>query len=275
MVKAAAIQMVSNADVETNLDDATELIQQAVAEQAEFIVLPENFSFMGHTEHDKLALAETQGAGPLQTYLGAQARQHAIWLMGGTIPLQANDTNKIRAASLLYNPRGECIARYDKIHLFDVSIDSGGNKTYNESGTIEAGDEIAVAETSFGRIGMSVCYDLRFPELYRKMHAQNVNIITVPSAFTATTGKAHWESLLRARAIENLCYVIAPNQSGTHINKRITWGHSMIISPWGETLALIEEGPGIACADLDMDQLKILRQSFPTLEHRKLSYQMT
>jgi len=270
MIRVAVIQMVSTADVKTNLQTAADLIQQAVADHAEFLVLPENFPLMGHEEHDKVAILEPQGEGPIQDFLKIQANQHSIWLMGGSIPLQASVPDKIRAACLLYNPTGECIARYDKMHLFDVSVDSGGDETYNESGTIEAGDQIVVAKTPFANIGMSICYDLRFPELYRKMHTQDVNMITVPSAFTATTGKAHWESLLRARAVENLCYIVASNQGGTHINERETWGHSMIMDPWGKVLAIVEEGPGFACADVGMDHLRDLRKTFPTLEHRKL-----
>jgi nitrilase len=272
MVRVAAIQMVSTADVETNLSNAAELIQQAIDVQADFLTLPENFPLMGHDEHDKVSIAESYGKGPIQEFLQNQASKNHIWLLGGTIPLQASVPDKIRAASLLYNPEGECVARYDKIHLFDALVESGGDEAYNESGTIESGEEIIVAETTFANIGMSVCYDLRFPELYRSMHAHNVSIIAVPSAFTATTGKAHWKSLLRARAVENLCFVIAPNQGGKHINERETWGHSMIIDPWGEILALVDEGPDIACAELDMEKLTKLRKSFPTLEHRKLKH---
>ena len=263
--------MVSTGDVKTNLDAAAELIQRAVADRAEFLVLPENFPLMGKAEQDKIGILEPYGKGPIQDFLSTRARQHKIWLMGGTIPLAASAPDKVRAACLLYNPEGKCVARYDKIHLFDVSVN--GKETYNESGTIEVGDEITVAETPFGNIGMSVCYDLRFPELYRNMHTHDVNIITVPSAFTATTGKAHWESLLRTRAVENLCYVIAPNQGGRHINNRETWGHSMIINPWGDILAVVELGEGIACADIDLDKLNIIRNSFPALKHRKLDYE--
>jgi len=272
MTRVAAIQMVSTDNVETNLYSAANLIRQAVADGAELLVLPENFPLMGQHEQDKIAIKEPFGTGPIQAFLSEQARGNNIWLMGGTIPIQADAPNKIRAACLLYNPQGECIARYDKIHLFDVSV-NGGNETYNESITIEAGDDITVAKTPFGNIGMSVCYDLRFPELYRNMHGLDVNIITVPSAFTATTGKAHWETLLRARAVENLCYVIAPNQGGRHINNRETWGHSMVINPWGDILAVVEQGEGIACADIDLDQLKTLRNNFPTLKHRTMNYQ--
>lgn len=271
MTRVAVIQMVSSDDVEANLNTAAELIRQAASDRAELLTLPENFAFMGQREHDKVAIREPFGSGPIQDFLSSEARRHKVWLLGGTIPLQASVPDKIRAASLLYNPDGRCVARYDKIHLFDVYVDSGGDKTYNESGTIEGGNEVVVSRMPFGNIGLSVCYDLRFPEIYRKMHDHDVNIITVPSAFTATTGRAHWESLLRARAVENLCYIIASNQGGRHVNQRETWGHSLIMNPWGDILAMVrEEGNGVACADIDLEQLYRLRNTFPTLEHRKL-----
>ncbi len=274
MTRVAAIQMVSTASVEENLQSAASLIRLAAADRAEFMVLPENFPLMGMHEQDKLAIMESYGQGPIQTFLGDQASQHRIWLMGGTIPIKGVAPNRVRAACLLYNPAGECVARYDKIHLFDVAVDNQHQETYCESNTIEAGNELTVAVTPFGNVGMSVCYDLRFPELYRNLHRQDVNIITVPSAFTATTGRAHWESLLRARAVENLCYVIAPNQGGMHINQRETWGHSMIMSPWGEILAQVESGPGVAVAEIDMHALNTLRNNFPVLKHRRLDYQI-
>jgi nitrilase len=269
--RVAAIQMVSGGDVDTNLASAAGLIGRAVADRATFLLLPENFAIMGRNEEDKLRVMEVYGGqGPIQSFLAGQARAHGIWIMGGTIPLKADAANKVRAACLLFNPEGKCVARYDKIHLFDVAVGGGAQDIYNESATIEGGTEVTVASTPFGNIGMSVCYDLRFPELYRRMHESNVNIITVPSAFTATTGRAHWESLLRARAIENLCYVIASNQGGRHMNDRETWGHSMVVSPWGEILAMVEQGEGIACADIDPGKLQELRNRFPSLAHRKI-----
>ena len=272
MTRVAAIQMVSTENVAANLEAAARLIRQAVSDGAEFLVLPENFPLMGMHEQDKLAVMEPFGNGPLQRFLMEQATSHHIWLAGGTIPLQASSPDRIRAACLLYDPQGKCVARYDKIHLFDVAVDNDKDETYNESCTIEAGDQLTVAKTPFGNVGMSVCYDLRFPEIYRNMHRQGVNIIIVPSAFTATTGKAHWEALLRTRAVENLSYVIAPDQGGRHINNRETWGHSMVINPWGDILAVIDSGEGVACADIDIEQLQTLRQNFPVLEHRKLDY---
>lgn len=274
MTKVAAIQMVSVADVDSNLEAAAGLIRQAAGDGAELLVLPENFPLMGMQEQDKLEIREDYGKGPLQQFLSEQARSYGIWLMGGTIPLSASARDKIRAACLLYGPAGQCHARYDKIHLFDVSV-AERDEIYNESSTIEAGEEVVVTRTPLGNIGMSVCYDLRFPELYRNMLAADVNIITVPSAFTFTTGKAHWESLLRARAVENLCYVIASNQGGKHINDRETWGHSLIMNPWGDILAVVEEGEGVAIADIDIGQLETLREKFPTLKHRKVNYKLT
>lgn len=271
ITRVAAIQMVSGDNVEANLRSAADLIGRAVADHATFLLLPENFALMGHNEEDKLRVMEPYGQGPIQSFLAGQARTHGIWLMGGTIPLKADAANKVRATCLLLNPEGKCVARYDKIHLFDVAVGNSAQDIYNESATIEGSTEIMVANTPFGNIGMSVCYDLRFPELYRRMHESNVNIITVPSAFTATTGKAHWEFLLRARAIENLCYVIASNQGGRHMNNRETWGHSMVVSPWGEILATVAQGEGIACADIDLEQLQALRDRFPSLTHRKIT----
>jgi len=271
MTKVASIQMISTANVDENLKSASDLIAQATNQGAKFLLLPENFPLMGHDEQDKVAILKPFGQGPLQDFLSEQSKKHGVWLMGGTIPLQASVANKVRPACLLYDPEGKCIFRYDKIHLFDVTVDEDSEESYQESSTLEAGNEIVVAQTPFGNIGMSTCYDLRFPELYRAMHKDDVNIITVPSAFTATTGEAHWDSLLRARAIENLCYVIASNQGGKHINDRETWGHSMIVDPWGNILDCIEKGPGVAIADIDLERQKTLRKNFPCLEHRVIN----
>lgn len=273
MTRVAVLQMVSSDNVSENLKSAEELIRVATEDGAEFLQLPENFPLMGHEEQDKLAAKEVPGEGPIQEFLSDQARSLGIWLLGGSVPIATAAQDKIRAASLLYNPKGELVARYDKIHLFDVCVDNA-DESYQESSTFEAGDEIVVAETPFANIGLSICYDLRFPELYRSMHEKNLNLITVPSAFTYATGEVHWESLLRSRAVENLSFVMASNQGGRHVNGRDTWGHSMVISPWGEILACVETGSGFACADLDMQALEILRKSFPALEHRKLNYNL-
>lgn len=272
MVRAAVIQMVSSADVDENLAQAGDLLAEAAADGARLAVLPENFPFMGRQEQDKVALREAPGSGPIQEFLATAASQHGLWIVAGTIPLVADSPDHVRAASLLYDDQGRCFARYDKIHLFDVEIDD--SERYCESDSLEAGGDIVVTETPFARIGLTVCYDVRFPELYRNMHRQGVELITVPSAFTATTGHAHWEVLLRARAVENLSYVIAADQGGTHANGRETWGHSMIIDPWGQVLAEVDYGAGVACADLDLEQLKQLRQRFPALSHRRLDYSL-
>lgn len=271
MINVAAIQMVSTDTVEENLNIAQKLIAEAVSKNAKFVTLPENFPLMGKEDTDRLAITEAFGTGPIQTFLSKQSKQHQIWLLGGTIPLKSGKPDKVLAASLLYNPKGECVAHYDKIHLFDVLVNESSKESYKESNTFEPGNESVVAQTEIGNIGLSVCYDLRFPELYRRMHNENVQIITAPSAFTATTGEAHWESLLRARAIENLCYVIASNQGGKHVNERETWGHSMIVDPWGTILASVDKGQGVAIATIDLDKQAKLREMFPALSHIKLT----
>lgn len=269
MTRAAAIQMVSSPDVDRNLAEAETLIARAAAEGAEFALLPENFSIMGREDTDKLRYREPLGNGPQQRFLADQARRHELWLMGGTIPLESGHENHILSGCLLFNPAGERVAVYYKIHLFDVSVDSRTGESYKESNTIVPGSDIVVAETPFGNIGMSVCYDLRFPELYRRMLDRDISIITVPSAFTETTGRRHWEVLLRSRAVENLCYVIASNQGGQNTETRATWGHSMIIDPWGDILGRMEKGPGVVCADIDTGRVRELRRQFPAIEHRK------
>jgi nitrilase len=274
MINIAAVQMVSTDAVDENLGLAGKLIAEAVSKQAKLVTLPENFPLMGKEDAERLAIKESFGNGSLQSFLSEQAKHHQIYLLGGTIPLQSDNPDKVFPASLLYDPNGECIAHYDKIHLFDVLVDESMNasrgESYRESDAFEAGNEIVVAQTEIGNIGLSVCYDLRFPEMYRKMHEDNVQIITAPSAFTATTGEAHWESFLKTRAVENLCYVIASNQGGTHVNGRETWGHSMIVDPWGVILASIDKGPGVAIAAIDLDKQAKLRKMFPALEHRKI-----
>jgi len=270
MINVAAVQMVSTDAVDENLELAQKLIAEAVSKQAKLITLPENFPLMGKEDTDRLAITEPFGHGPLQLFLSEQSKQHHIWLLGGTIPLESETPDKVFAASLLYNPKGECIAHYNKIHLFDVLVDESSEESYMESNTFEPGNALVVAQSEIGNIGLSVCYDLRFPEMYRKMHKDNVQIITAPSAFTATTGEAHWESLLKMRAVENLCYVIASNQGGTHVNERETWGHSMIIDPWGTILASVDKGPGVAVAAIDLDKQAKLRKMFPALSHIKL-----
>ena len=268
MSKCAAIQMASSPNVGSNLLEAGKLIAEAAKAGAKLITLPENFALMGEHELDKVKVREQDGEGLIQDFLSETAKKHAVWLIGGSVPLVADADNKVRAACLIYNDKGERVARYDKIHLFDVSVPDT-DEEYRESDSIECGQEPLVIDTPFGRLGIAICYDLRFPEFFRKMLAQGVEIVVVPSAFTAETGAAHWEVLLRARAIENLCYIIAPNQGGFHINGRKTFGHSMIIEPWGGILDCYKTGAGFVCADVDLERLETVRASFPVLNHRK------
>ena len=268
MSVVAAIQMASGPNVKANLEEAEKLIITAVQQEAELVVLPENFAIMGVTEVDKVAIAEKYGEGSIQQFLGQQARRHGIWIVGGTVPIESSITGKIFGASLLYNDQGEVVARYDKIHLFDVVLEDNRER-YDESETIEPGDEVVVVDTPFGKLGMAVCYDLRFPELFRAMADVGMEICVLPSAFTSLTGKAHWEPLLRARAIENLCYVIAADQGGYHINGRETHGDSMIIDPWGVILNRLPQGTGVVVSKLDLDKLIKTRKSFPALQHKR------
>ena len=269
MATAACIQMASGTNVGANLLEAERLIGMAVDKGARLIVLPENFAMMGKEESDKIAVREANDAGPIQEFLSQQAAKHAIWLVGGTVPMVAESDNKIRAACLLYDDQGKLAARYDKIHLFDVSV-MDSDESYTESETIESGDQVIVVDTPFGKLGLAVCYDLRFPELFRTMLDQGMEILAIPSAFTAITGKAHWETLVRARAIENLCYVLAAGQGGYHVNGRETYGHSMIVDPWGQVMNELANGSGLVCAGMDLERLHNIRRTFPCLEHRNI-----
>ncbi|MBM3351037.1 MAG: carbon-nitrogen hydrolase family protein [Betaproteobacteria bacterium] len=264
-IKIAAIQMASGPQVSANLSEAERLIEIAVNQGAKLIVLPEYFAIMGLKETDKIAVREPEGTGPIQEFLSNTARKHAIWLIGGSVPLVSNFPNKVRNACLVYDDKGQLQARYDKIHLFGLDL---GNEHYHEERTIESGSEVKVVDTPFGKIGLSICYDLRFPELYRAMG--EVNIIVVPSAFTDTTGRAHWESLIRARAIENLSYVIAPAQGGYHISGRETHGNSMIVDPWGVILDRLPRGSGVVIATMNLKYQESLRKSLPALKHRTI-----
>jgi len=268
-MQVAAIQMASGPNVNANLIEAERLITLAADSGAGLIVLPENFALMGQDELEKVKIREKFGSGQIQNFLSDQALKHKIWLVGGTVPLVANVENKVRAASLVYDDKGKCVARYDKVHLFDVHIEES-SENYNESETIEADDKIVVVDTPFGRLGLSICYDLRFPELFRHMLDKGVDIIVLPAAFTAITGKAHWEPLVRARAIENLSYVIAAAQGGYHLNGRETYGDSMIVNPWGTILDRLPRGSGFVIAQIDPEYIAVTRRNFPTIEHKKL-----
>ena len=269
MSVVAAVQLASGPNVKANLEEAEKLIKTAVQQDAELVVLPENFAIMGLSEMDKVAIAETAGEGPIQQFLSQQANKHGIWIVGGTIPLESGVAGKVYSASLLYNDSGEMVARYDKLHLFDVVLEDS-NESYNESETIESGDDIVVVDTPFGKLGMSVCYDLRFPELFRAMADVGMEVCVLPSAFTSLTGRAHWESLLRARAIENLCYMVAPDQGGYHKNGRETYGDSMIVDPWGVVLNRLPHGTGVVVSEIDLEKLRKTRKNFPALQHRRL-----
>lgn len=270
MSKVAAIQMASSPNVDANLHEAGRLIEQAAKAGAELIVLPENFAIMGIEEEDKVAIRESEGSGPIQKFLSEQAKLHNAWLVGGTVPLECPNPKKIFAACLVYDNKGNCIERYDKVHLFDVDLVDTG-ESYNESETIEYGDSgLKVVESPFGKIGLAVCYDVRFPELFRGLLDLGAQIVVLPAAFTAATGQAHWESLLRARAIENLIYVIASAQGGYHINGRATFGDSMVVDPWGAILSRIKHGAGMAIADINLKYLESRRKTFPCIKHRRL-----
>ena len=270
MTLAAAIQMASGTLVHANLLEATRLIEQAAGNGAQLVVLPENFGLMALADADKYADVERPGDGPMQASLAACAQRLKIWIVGGTIPMQSADPARPVQASVLFDDQGRQHARYDKIHLFDVNL-RDGEEVYRESDTTAAGNQVVVADTPFGRLGMSVCYDLRFPELYRAMLDQGAEIFVAPSAFTCTTGEAHWEVLLRARAIENSAYMIAAAQGGFHVNGRETWGHSMIVNPWGQVISdPLPRGAGIALAQLDLQQLRQWREELPSIRHRVL-----
>jgi nitrilase len=263
IIKIAAIQMASGPYVAANLSEAERLIEVAANQGAKLVALPEYFALMGFKETDKVAAREEEGKGPIQQFLKSMAKKHKIWLVGGSVPLVSNFPNKVRNSCLVYDDQGEQVARYDKIHLFGLNL---GNEQYHEEKTRESGDEIKVVDTPFGKIGLSICYDLRFPELYRAM--KDVNIIVVPSAFTDTTGKAHWETLVRARAIENLSYVMAPAQGGYHLSGRETHGNSMIVDPWGVVLDRLPRGSGVVIAAMNPKYQASLRASLPALKHR-------
>lgn len=260
--KVAALQMVSTPRVAENIDTAAALIAQAAMLGAKLVVLPEYFGILGMKDTDKVAVRELDGSGPLQDFLAAVAARHGVWVVGGSVPLSCDEPGKVLNTTLVYDDKGRRVARYDKIHLFGFE---SGTERYQESATIVPGSTPVALDTPFGRLGLSICYDLRFPELYRALAA---DIIVVPAAFTATTGRAHWELLLRARAVENLAWVIAAAQGGRHENGRETWGQSMVIDPWGNVLACQAKGAGIVIAQIDPAFQQKMRASLPALGHR-------
>lgn len=267
MTTIAAIQMISSHQVDENLKTADALVREASTNGAKLVLLPENFALMGMQEQDKLAIQESEGEGTLQQFLSDLARECGIYLIAGTIPLSSSEKDRVYSSSLLFDPNGDQLARYDKIHLFDVVVSE--QEQHVESNSVMPGQEPISIDTPIAHCGLTVCYDLRFPELYRKLSAAGANLLSVPSAFTYITGKAHWEVLLRARAIENLCFVIAANQGGTHSNGRKTYGHSMIIDHWGKVLGCLESGEGVVMADVDLNAMQQKRESFPAMAHRQ------
>jgi nitrilase len=277
-MKLAALQMVSTTRVDDNLATAERLIGEAAAAGAQLVALPEYFCLMGRHDRDKLAVAEASGDGPIQAMLSAASRRHGLWIIGGTLPMRSDDPERAFNACCVYAPNGSLAARYDKIHLFRYD---NGRESYDEGRTLLAGadpvtfDAVDTAANETVRVGLSICYDLRFPELYRSMSCQPgqrpCDLIAVPAAFTHTTGQAHWELLLRARAIENQCYLIASAQAGLHENGRRTWGHSMVIDPWGDVLAVKAEGEGVVMAELDPARIAAVRAQLPALTHRRCS----
>jgi nitrilase len=267
-VKLAAIQMSSGPEVGANLACARELLKQASDEGAVLAALPENFPLMGLREADKLAAAEPEGSGPIQDFLRETAQRLKLWIISGTIPLAVTNEPRVWAASLVYDASGEVVGRYDKIHLFDVALPNRA-ESYRESAAIAPGSRAVVVDTPVGRVGLSVCYDMRFPELYRNLTAAGAEVLVMPAAFTASTGRAHWETLLRARAIENLCYVAAPAQTGMHANGRETYGDTLIIDYWGRVLARRARGAGVVIAEIDRTIQAQVRTGFPALTHRR------
>ena len=263
--RVAALQMVSAPEVDSNLRRAEALIAEAAAAGAQLVALPEYFCLLGRQDGDKVAVREVDGSGPIQQFLAEAALRHGLWLIGGTLPLWCDAPDKVRNSCLVFDDQGQRRARYDKIHLFGFD---NGSERFDEARSIQPGTQPVALDSPFGRIGLSVCYDLRFPELYRALAP--TELLMVPSAFTATTGRAHWEPLLRARAIENLAWVVAPAQGGLHPNGRRTHGHSMIIDPWGEIVAELAEGEGVLLAEIDHARLQQARSSLPALQHRVL-----
>jgi nitrilase len=269
MGKVAAIQMTSSHIVADNLAAAAELLREAKSAGADIACLPENFSFIGLRDADKLQVAEPDGEGAVQTFLSETARKLKMWILGGTIVIRGDSERRVANASLLIDADGKRVARYDKIHLFDVTI-PGRDEQYRESTHVTPGREPVIADTPVGRLGLSVCYDMRFPELYRELVSQGAEWLAMPAAFTVPTGRAHWETLLRARAIENLCYVVAPAQTGMHTSGRETYGDSIIVDYWGQVLSRLAKGSGVITADIDLAKEAETRARFPALDNRQL-----
>ncbi len=269
MGKISAIQLNSGPNIQVNLYDVKSFVEKIADSDSKIIVLPENFALMPENDNDYIKYAENLGDGQIQNYLSELAGRYKIWIVGGTIPIKSSDSKRVMASTITYDDKGERISAYNKIHLFDVTLPKS-KESYNESKYFMPGDKIEVIDTPVGRAGIACCYDLRFPELFRFQHDQNIELIIIPASFTEQTGKVHWETLIKARAIENLCFVVSSCQGGYHINGKKTYGHSMIVSPWGKTLDIIEKGKGFISSEIDLSRLKSLRENFPVLDHMKL-----
>jgi nitrilase len=268
----AAVQMASGPMVAANLEQAARHIAEAARRGAELVVLPESFALISDDGAAMLAARESPGVGPIQDFLRRQARQHRLWICAGAVPLACEHDDKVRPAYLLYDMSGRQVARYDRIHLFDVTVIGATTEQYQESKVMDAGGDVVVTSTPFGRIGMAASYDLRFPELFRAMVVAGVDVILLPAAFTSVTGKAHWEPLVRARAVENLCYLVAAAQGGYHSNGRSTHGDSMIVDPWGTILDRLAKGSGVIVSEIDSERIERIRASFPTIDHIRLGF---
>lgn len=268
-LRIAAIQMNSQDDVSANISVASDLLDRAADDGANLAVLPENFAGMGSHDSYRVGIAEADGRGPIQDFLSAAASRNRIWIAGGTLPLQSDDPQRPYASCLVLDAQGRRVARYDKMHLFDVAV-PGSEEDYRESANTTPGANPLLVDSPWGGLGVAVCYDLRFPEMFRIRAGERMDILVLPAAFTFATGQAHWEMLLRSRAIENLCYVVAAAQTGLHPGGRRTWGHSMIVGPWGQKIAVLDDAVAAIDSDIDLDQLNILRRKFPALSHRRL-----
>lgn len=268
MPRVALAQMASTGVLEDNLKQAEHAIKMAKKDKAEMVVLPENWLTLGLQEQAALNIKEVFGEGPIQQQLSVWAKDYRIWIVAGTLPLSIPDSNKVTASCLVYDDLGDVKARYDKIHLFDVCVNE--KESYQESERIEGGQTITVFDSPIGRVGLSICYDLRFPELFRALLEQGSEVLMVPSAFTVPTGKLHWEILNRVRAVENLCYVVAVNQVGKRPNGLGTYGHSMVVDPWGEIIGELQDKPGLLFAEINLNYLHQIRERFPAIQHRKL-----
>ncbi|MEC8077993.1 MAG: carbon-nitrogen hydrolase family protein [Pseudomonadota bacterium] len=269
MSKVSAIQLNSGPNIKVNLYDVKSYIEQIADTDSKMVVLPENFALMPENDEDYLKHSESLGDGPIQNYISELAGTYKIWIVSGTIPIKSSDKDRVMASTLTFNHKGERVSLYNKIHLFDVTLPKSKD-SYNESKYFMPGNHIEVIDTPIGRAGIACCYDLRFPELFRSQHEKEIEVIILPASFTEQTGKVHWDTLVKARAIENLSYVVTSCQGGYHINGKKTYGHTMIVSPWGKTLDSIDKGKGFISSEIDLIQLKSIRQNFPVLDHMKL-----